>query len=111
MVTSGVNAEAQAADSAVIGRAIQEHQQIRALRRGEEVVFCPHALGVRNGEPWVLGFTMEANGLSPAPGSWVWFRLAELRAVSGQAGVWLTAPRWSRPEVRRFLEDIQVELP
>jgi len=101
----------QASASEIIRGAIQRNEQIRARHDRAEVVFCPHALGERRGEPWVLGFTLVASPASPAPGSWEWFSLAGLQDVTAQPGVWLTAPRWSRPSAASFLATVAVEVP
>jgi hypothetical protein len=103
---------------AVVYHAIVEHQQVRACLKGHHITFCPHALGWRHEDPYVLGLILSDRRPTPpeprdaeAPVEWQWLRLADLEIPTSHKGDWLTRPPDLRPQAARFLTETYVELP
>ncbi len=93
----------------LVERAIRERRPILATCKEELIVACPHALGRRGGDWYVLTFGyFDTSPGSFTAGSWRWLRLTDLRRVDVKGDFWLSAPPASRPPLR-FLDEIVAE--
>src|SRR5579863_3657315 len=72
--------------------AIGTRRCVRVLAAGRSRDICPHALGVKDGQPRVLVFQYEggsASGLAPG-GQWRTFFLREIASAKIIDGAWRT---------------------
>ncbi len=92
---------------AVIRAAMLGRRQLRGRRQGRTVCFCPHALGWREGNAYVLGFMIQPDPTLPAaPGTWgrwlrlwQWLPLEEFDSVDSVEGPWFTMPHRQDPSL------------
>jgi len=76
-----------------ISRAIYRRREVSARLGREAIVFCPHALGFRRAEPYVLALTAPApSGPEVSGPGWRWVAVADLRDVRLQGHFWSAAP-------------------
>ena len=101
---------------AFIERAMRSKEQVWGYLDGRPVRFCPHVLGWREAEPFVLGLVMEPRHDAPVEGggwewlaNWQWIRLADLQIPCARKGQWITCPREQRPP-SSFLSAVYREL-
>jgi len=100
----------------LIQDAMRRKEQVWGYLDGQCVRFCPHALGWREAEPYVLGLALEPRRDAPMEGGgwewlleWRWIRLADLRIPCARKGEWVTSPREQRPPAS-FLSAVYQEL-
>ncbi|HTU00951.1 MAG TPA: hypothetical protein VMG58_04010 [Candidatus Sulfotelmatobacter sp.] len=79
-----------------ISRAILRRRPVSARLGQEVMIFCPHALGFRRAEPYVLALAMpatRAGGTQRDTGpAWRWIAVAGLCDIKMHGGHWSTAP-------------------
>jgi len=93
-----------------IQKAILQKALISASFRDRWMVFCPHVLGTRRGQPYVLGYhfvgDLDLVGESfQSPKRWRWLPVAYLSQVTVRPGRWLSGG--GAPPA---LEDFQAEV-
>ncbi len=94
----------------LVARAVREQRPLFAYYEGRLVVMCPHVLGRRAGEWYVLGFgyfDVDFRTLA-VPCSWRWLPLRDLEEPEIQGSFWLTAPRETRPSAY-FVDAVEAE--
>jgi hypothetical protein len=96
--------------------AICAREQIAGYLEGQGVRFCPHALGWRGEDLYVLGLVLRERHEPVADGpawewlmDWRWIRLADLHISVAYKGDWVTCPRTQRPSASEFLTRVYVE--
>ena len=101
---------------ALIDNAMRRKEQVWGYLDGRPVRFCPHVLGWRDAEPYVLGLLMEPRHDASIEGggwewllNWQWVRLADLRIPCVRNGEWISCPREQRPP-SSFLSAVYQEL-
>lgn len=79
----------------MVYRAVQTKRLVHAGLHGHSILFCPHVLGLRHAEPFVLGyqvsgmFAQRGEGDADAPlRGWRWIRLGDLREARLVPGAW-----------------------
>ncbi len=97
-------------------QAIVERQEIEGFLKGWRIRFCPHALGWREDDPYVLGLLLEdGQARFPDGGSsewlleWRWLRLADLTLPVARKGGSITCPIGQRPAASAFLTEVEAE--
>jgi hypothetical protein len=100
----------------LVRRAICAHEQVAGYLEGQGVRLCPHALGWRGADLYVLGLVLRQRREPVADGpawewlmDWQWIRLVDLRIPVAQRGDWVTCPRDQRPSASEFLTRTCVE--
>jgi hypothetical protein len=100
----------------LVRRAICAREQVAGYLEGQGVRLCPHALGWRGEDIYVLGLVLRQRREPVADGpdwewlmDWRWIRLADLRIPVAQKGDWVTCPRAQRPNASAFLTRVYVE--
>jgi len=88
----------------VIRGAIARREQVWAYRAGRLVRLCPHALGWREDEPYVLALVLRERPGGAIEGArwerllgWEWLPVAALESPCPRRGDWITCPREQRP--------------
>jgi hypothetical protein len=101
---------------ALIREAIRQRAEIRGYLDGRGIRLCPHALGVRGEDPYLLGLVLHERQESVADGpgwewlmEWRWIRLVDLHIPIAQKGDWVACPRSQRPSAGEFLTEVYVE--
>jgi len=99
---------------ALIQRAILHREQLWGYCKGQGIRICPHALGWRGEDPFVLGLVIN-DRREPVEGAswewlmeWQWVRLADLQIPFARKGDWVTCPREHRPSTD-FLTHVYIE--
>jgi hypothetical protein len=102
--------EAAGEACALVQRAVRERRPILARCRRDLILVCPHALGRRGGDWYVLTFGyFDTSPGTFTSGSWRWLRVADLSRVEIKGDFWLSAPPASRPSLR-FLDEVVAEV-
>jgi hypothetical protein len=105
-IDSPIAAAATPSTLQLITDAVGAGRQLCGRRSGRPLRLWPHALGMRAGAPYVLGFILEAGeqGVS----RWEWIPVAEVEAPWSQEGIWIGSPRAYRPSTG-FLDVVLAE--
>ncbi|MEA2525464.1 MAG: hypothetical protein QOF73_2691 [Thermomicrobiales bacterium] len=92
----------------VLAQAIEERQPVVARYDGAVRVFCPHALGTKEGKPHVLAYQIAGESTSglPPEGEWRCFDVDKLSDLAASPGVWRTAPNLFNPQ--SCLDDVDL---
>jgi hypothetical protein len=100
----------------LVRKAIRDREQVSAYLEGQGVQFCPHVLGWRGQDLYVLGLALRHRSEPVADGpswewlmEWQWIRVADLQIPVARKGEWVTCPRTQRPSAEAFLTDVYVE--
>ncbi len=98
----------------LIHRAIQHREQLWGYCKGQPVRLCPHALGWRDDDAYVLALVLS-DRREPADGAswewlmeWQWIRLPDLDIPFARRDAWVTCPREHRPSTD-FLTQVSIE--
>jgi hypothetical protein len=95
-------------------RAIQKREQVWGYCKGEGVRVCPHALGWRGDDAYVLGLVLRGRRERADEGAWGWLMewrwipLADFDVPSARKDGWVTCPREHRPSTD-FLTQVTIE--
>jgi hypothetical protein len=88
----------------VIRCAVAEREQVWAYVDGHLIRLCPHALGWRGDEAYVLALVLRerpGTAVEAAPWEWLlgweWLPVAALESPCRRQGDWITCPREQRP--------------
>jgi hypothetical protein len=88
----------------VIRGALAKREQVWAYLDGRLVRLCPHALGWREDEPYVLALVLRERPGAAIEGArwerllgWEWLPVAALESPCPRQGDWITCPREQRP--------------
>lgn len=93
----------------VFVRAIRERRPLLASHRGELLLVCPHAVGRRGRDWFVLAFGyFDSRPGAFTSGSWRWLPTAELGDVELKGDFWLSTPPASRPSLQ-FLDEVMAQ--
>lgn len=97
---------------ALVYHAVRTQQQIVGYVKGQGICFCPHAVGWRGADPYVLALVLpERAEARPDPlREWQWLCLADLGIPAVREGRWITAPRAQRPPAAAFLTHVYAEI-
>jgi len=116
MPRDGGTMHADADAIALICGAMRVHAQVRGYLDGRGIRFCPHALGIRGEDTYVLGLVLDERREPVANGpdwrwlmEWRWIRVADLQIPIAEKGDWMTSPRSQRPSAD-FLTEVYVEM-
>ena len=95
---------------ALLRTAVNEKKQVTALYGGLLRKFCPHALGMKRGDPhcWAFQFGGESSSgpVGPKDKSWRCFRVNGLSQVAVRDGEWFTrADRYGQ----KCVDEVDVE--
>lgn len=100
---------------ALVHGAIRNKEELWGYMEGRGIRLCPHAVGQRGDEIYVLGLVIREREGVVVEGAgwewlteWRWIRLAELQIPVAHRGEWITCPQDRRPP-RDFLTRIYVE--
>jgi hypothetical protein len=99
---------------ATLEQAITERRPVRAVYRGSQRVFCPHALGWKNGRPKVLAYqaggTTSQGGLPPDPRQrWRSMFVDEIEDAVITTGPWEGADNYSHHS--NGIDELKIEVP
>ncbi len=88
--------------------AIEERQPVVARYDGTVRVFCPHALGTKEGRSHVLAYQIGGESTSglPPEGNWRCFDVEKLTEVAPSDRAWRTAPNLFNPQ--SCLDDVEI---
>ncbi len=99
----------------LVHRAILHREQVWGYYKGQGIRICPHALGWRGHEAYVLGLIVRDRREPIVEGSgwewlmeWQWIRLTDLGIPFARKGDWVTCPREHRPPTD-FLSHVVIE--
>ncbi len=101
---------------ALAQRAMLRREQIWGYLKGWRIRFCPHALGWRGDDPYVLGLILEDRqerllneSVRETLLEWQWVRLADLAIPVALKGEWISCPKGRRPAASEFLTEVYAE--
>ncbi len=101
---------------AIVHHAIRHREEVWGYMKGQGIRFCPHALGWRRDDAYVLGLILRERHEGVPDGAswewlmeWQWLRLADLEVPLARKGEWVTCPGDQRPSVAKFLTEVYAE--
>ncbi len=101
---------------AIVHQAIIHREEVWAYRKGQGIRFCPHALGWRGDDPYVLGLILRERREGLRDGAswewlmeWQWLGLRDLEVPLARKGEWMTCPADRRPCAAEFLTEVYAQ--
>jgi hypothetical protein len=84
----------------LLAQAIEDREPVVARYDGTVRIFCPHALGTKQGRPHVLVYQIAGESTSglPPEGEWRCFDVDRLTDLAPWSGAWQTAPNLFNPQ-------------
>jgi len=94
------HADEASGSTSVISQAIASRLCIRAIYNRGAIIFAPHILYERHGEPFVYGVVLEREGAQPGEVKLGTFKLAGLQGMAGTSQPFRPLPGFDATEER-----------